>query len=110
MRAKQEENNKISYIKKPMAAQSYMCAVLAAIGLLLFIIGMGIGIVTQGNIPPGGVAVCFSSIIFSSVGLRYGYLSMREKEKNYILAKIGICVCGILDILWLVMILIGFRR
>lgn len=109
MRPKQEDN-KISYIKKPMANQSYMCLLLASISLLLFLIGMAIGIKSHGNIPLGGVAVCFSSLIFSAVGIRYGILSFKEQEKNYILAKVGTIISGIFAILWLVIILIGFRR
>lgn len=104
----QPEDNRISYIKKPMAVNSYMCLSQASIGVLLFIIGLAIGIRTQGNIPLGGAAVCFSSLLFSVVGIRYGIVSFREKDKNYILAKIGTYINGVLAIIWLVMILIGF--
>lgn len=104
----QPEDNRISYIKKPMAINSYMCLTLASIGFLLFIVGLAIGIRTQGNITLGGASVCFSSLLFSLVGIRYSFLSFREAEKNYILAKIGTSVCGALAIIWLVMILIGF--
>lgn len=105
----QPVDNRISYIKKPMAQHSYMCLILASIGLLLFLVGMGLAIRNQGEIPLGVAAVCFSSLLFSVVGVRYGYLSFREKEKNYILAKIGTAAAGFLTILWFVMILIGFR-
>lgn len=106
----QQEDNLISYIKRPMAENSYMCLILASVGLVLFIIGLTIGVRTQGNIPLGGVAVCFSSLLFSVFSLWYGAMSFREKEKNYLLAKIGTCAGGLLVILWLVMILIGFGR
>lgn len=102
------EDNRISYIKKPMAVNSYMCLTLASIGLLLFIAGLAIGIRMQGNISLGGASVCFSSLLFSLVGIRYGVASFRETEKNYTLAKIGTSISGALAIIWLVMILIGF--
>lgn len=108
--AQQTEDNLISYIKKPMALHSYMCIILASVGLLLFVLGLAIGVRTQGNIPLGGVAVCFSSLIFSVVSLWYGAASFKEKEKNYLLARIGTAAGGFLVIIWLVMILIGFRR
>lgn len=103
----QPEDNRISYIKKPMAVNSYMCLTLAAIGLLLFILGLTLGIRSQGDIPLGGVAICFSSLLFSLVGIRYGALSFRETEKNYILAKVGTILSLVLSIIWLVIILIG---
>lgn len=104
-----EEDKRISYIKKPMADQSYACLMYGGIGLVLFLIGMGIGIKSQGNIPLGGVAVCFSSLLFSAVGIRYGFVCFKEKEKNYLLARIGIGTSILLEILWLVIILIGIR-
>lgn len=105
----QPVDNRISYIKKPMAEHSFMCLCFSGIGLLLFAAGMGLSIRSQGNTPLGVTAVCFSSLLFSLFGVRYGYLSFREKEKNYILAKIGTVTGGILLILWFVMILIGVR-
>lgn len=105
----QANDNRISYIKKPMAEHSFMCLLLSAVGLALFLAGMAWAIRSQGNAPLGAAAVCFSSLLFSCFGVRYGYLSFREKEKNYILAKIGTAAGGILVILWFVMALIGFR-
>lgn len=110
MKRQQLEDNRISYIKNPMAENSIICILYASIGLLLFIAGIAIGIKTQGNIPLGGVAVCFSSLLFSGVSIKYGFASLKESKRNYILAKIGMTIGGFLVILWLVMILIGIRR
>ena len=105
-----QTDNRISYIRKPMAEHSYLCIGLAAVGLALAVVGMTLSVRNQGNTPLGAVSVCFSSLLFSCAGLRYGWLSFKEEEKNYLLAKIGTALNGILVILWLVMILIGFRR
>ena len=43
------------------------------------------------------------------MGLWYGCISFLEQEKNYILAKAGIGVSGLIVILWFVLILIGLR-
>lgn len=102
-------DNRISYIRKPMAEHSYMCIGLAAAALLLAVGGMALSIRNQGNTPPGGISMCFSSLLFSGAALCYGWKSFKEKEKNYLLARIGTGVSGILAILWLVIILIGFR-
>lgn len=110
MKRQQLEDNRISYIKNPMAANSIMCLIYTSIGLLLFVVGIAIGVRTQGNIPLGGVAVCFSSFLFSGFGVKYGFASFKESQRNYSLARIGITVGGFLVILWLVMILIGIRR
>lgn len=105
----QVNDNRISYIKKPIAAHSYTCLIAAAVGLVLFLAGMGLAVRSQGEVALGVAAVCFSSLLFSACGVRYGYLSFKEKEKNYILAKLGTVLSGILVILWFVMMLIGVR-
>ncbi len=104
-----ETDNRISYIRKPFARNSYLCLLLAAAGLFLGAAGMALSVAHQGNTPPGAVSMCFSSLLFSIAALVYGRQSFQEEEKNYLLARIGIGVGGLLLILWLVMILIGFR-
>lgn len=105
-----QTDNRISYIRKPMAEHSFFCIGLAAAGLILGAAGIALSVRAQGNTPLGAVSVCFSSLLFSIASLIYGRKSFREKEKNYILAKIGTAAGGILVILWLVMIMIGFKR
>lgn len=103
-------DNRISYIRKPMAEHSYLCLGLALIGLLLAIDGIGASTYYQGNTPLNVIAVCFSSLLFSILSLRYGWKSFHEEEKNYLLARIGSGISFFLVVLWLVIILIGFRR
>ncbi|MEF9939961.1 MAG: calcium:proton exchanger [Clostridium sp.] len=105
----QAEDSRISYIKKPLAAGGFICLGFSSIAFFLFMIAVAIGFYGKGNIPLGGIAVCFSSFLFSVVGIRYGIYSFKEEEKNYILAKIGTAIGGFLAILWLVTILIGLR-
>lgn len=105
-----QKDNRISYIRKPMAAHSYVCIGLALTGLLLAVCGMGLSIRNQGDTPLGGLAMCFSSLLFSFVSLLYGWKSFQEEEKNYLLARIGTALGGILTILWLVIMLIGIGR
>ena len=78
-----QTDNRISYIRKPMAEHGYLCLGLAG--------------------------VCFSSILFSVASLMYGWKSFKEEEKNYIFAKIGTILSGLLVIWWIVTILIGIR-
>lgn len=105
-----QTDNRISYIRKPMAENSYWCVGLAAISLVLGVAGMVISVRNQGNTPLGAISMCFSSLLFSCASLIYGKRSFREEEKNYLLARIGTVVGGVMVILWLVIILIGFRR
>ena len=105
-----QTDNRISYIRKPMAEHSFLCIGLAAAGWILCAAGLALSVRAQGDTPLGAVSVCFSSLLFSVTALLYGRKSFKEKEKNYILAKIGTAAAGILAILWLVMIMIGFKR
>ena len=86
-----QTDNRISYIRKPMAEHGYLCLGLA------------------GNTPVGALSMCFSSILFSVASLMYGWKSFKEEEKNYIFAKIGTILSGLLVIWWIVTILIGIR-
>lgn len=103
-------DNRISYIRKPMAEHGYPCIGLAAVGLLFAAAGMGFSISHQGNTPLYAISMCFSSLLFSAAALIYGWRAFREEEKNYLLARLGFGVSFVLVILWLVVILIGFRR
>ena len=99
----------ISYIRKPMAEHGYLCLGLAGVGLLLCVAGMAFSVRSQGNTPVGALSMCFSSILFSVASLMYGWKSFKEEEKNYIFAKIGTILSGLLVIWWIVTILIGIR-
>ena len=104
-----QTDNRISYIKKPMAENSFPCVISAA-GLVLCIAGMAVSIRSQGNTPLGAVAACFCGVLFSIAGLRYGYRAFKEREKNYILAKAGTVTAAAMVILCFVILLIGFKR
>ena len=80
-----------------MAEHGYLCLGLAGVGLLLCVAGMAFSVRSQGNTPVGALSMCFSSISF------------KEEEKNYIFAKIGTILSGLLVIWWIVTILIGIR-
>lgn len=104
-----QKTKKISYIKKPMAQNGFICLGLAAVALFLCLSGLGISIRNQGNTPVGGTAVCFSSFLFAVFGVVYGWASFQEEEKNYILAKIGAPISGLIVFFWIVLILIGLK-
>ena len=57
-----QTDNRISYIRKPMAEHGYLCLGLAGVGLLLCVAGMAFSVRSQGNTPVGALSMCFSSI------------------------------------------------
>ena len=77
--------NKVSYIKKPFAKNSF-------------------SYYTQGNAPLAAAALGFCSIIIAVSSVVYGVFAMMEKEKNYLLAKISLAAAGILLLVWVLMI------
>ena len=81
---------------------------LAAAALILAVIGVASSVMTAGNAELNVAAVCFCSCVIAIVSLIYGALSFLEKEKKYILSKIGMAVSGLLIIVWTVLIIIGF--
>ena len=76
--------DKVSYVSNPFARNSYYCLNTGAYG--------------------------FSSLAAALMGLWYGVRSFMEKDRNYILAKIGISICVVLVIVWAVIIVTGIVR
>ena len=95
--------NKVSYIKKPLAQNSFVAAGLVA-ALLFYAAAIGLSYHTQGNAPLAAAALGFCSIITAVSSVVYGIFAMMEKEKNYILAKICLAAAGILLLVWALMI------
>lgn len=51
-----QTDNRISYIRKPMAEHGYLCLGLAGVGLLLCVAGMAFSVRSQGNTPVGALS------------------------------------------------------
>ena len=102
-----KQRYKISYIRRPFAKRSRICLPLALISLAFCVVSFTLSVQQQGqgglNIAAWGV----SSLLFAVVALAYGGLSLLEKEKNYLLAKIGMWTAGILVILWICVVVAG---
>lgn len=100
----QRIGNKVSYIKKPLAKNSFVAAGLVAAALLFYAAAIGLSYHTQGNAPLAAAALGFCSIIIAVSSVIYGVFAMMEKEKNYLLAKISLAAAGILLLVWVLMI------
>ena len=96
--------NKVSYIKKPLAKNSFVAAGLVAAALLFYAAAIGFSYHTQGNAPLAAAALGYCSIIIAVSSVVYGVFAMMEKEKNYLLAKISLAAAGILLLVWALMI------
>ena len=59
----------------------------------------------QGELNVAAWAV--SSFLFAVTALIYGGLAFLEKDKNYLLARIGMWMAGILLVLWICVIVVG---
>lgn len=103
------KDNKISYIRKPLADHGGYCLGTAIASVIFGILGMALGVKSHGSTPTGALAVCFTSLAFSVLAVVFGIQSFREKEKNYILAKIGISAGGLVLVVWLIIIIVGGR-
>ena len=90
--------NKVSYIKKPFAKNSFVAA------LVFYAAAISFSYYTQGNAPLAAAALGFCSIIIAVSSVVYGVFAMMEKEKNYLLAKISLAAAGILLLVWVLMI------
>lgn len=106
---KDRERFKISYIKKPFARKSFYCIGLAAVALILGGVSLFISVRNQGQAGLNAGALGFCSLLIGAFSVGYGALSFWEREKNYILSKIGLFMGGSLVVFWVCMIVIGLR-
>lgn len=98
---------RISYIRKPIPKQSFFCLGFAAIGLFCFCFSLGRSIVNQGSGGPDVAAWALTSLLFSVETVICGVKTLKMKEINNILARIGTIAGGILLFCWLGMLVIG---
>lgn len=101
------QRHKISYIRKPFARKSLVCLPLAAIALVLGAVSVGLSVRMQGQGELNVAAWGVSSFLFAVMALAYGGLSFLEKEKNYLLSRIGMWMAGALIILWVCVTVVG---
>ena len=99
--------NKVSYIKKPFAKNSFVAAGLAAAALVFYAAAISFSYYTQGNAPLAAAALGFCSIVTAAASLIYGILALLEKEKNYRIAKVSTAIAGIEILIWLIIIVIA---
>lgn len=99
--------NKVSYIRHPFAAHSYISLGTSVLCLALTAASLWMSVAQEGQ---GGMitgALGFSAMVSAGIGLWFSLLSFMEKEKNYILAKISLGICGVILILWVMIIIVG---
>ena len=102
--------NKVSYVKNPFAKNSFYCLGLEIASLLLGALSMYFSVKNAGQ---GGLntgAYGFSSMAAAIMGLWYGILSFTEDDCNYILARIGMALEGIILLVWVIIIFTGIFR
>lgn len=104
-----QKQKRVSYIRKSFAKRSFLSLGLAIGALVLGIIGIISAVLAEGQAQLNVAAVCFCSLVISFFSLVYGVLSFFEREKKYILSKIGMGISAALIILWAVLIIIGIK-
>lgn len=101
--------DKVSYIRHPFAKNSYFSL---GLGLVCMLLTTSTMILSVRNAGQGGLitgALGFSSIIAAVMGIWFGLISFMEKEKNYILAKIGVGIALVVVIFWLMVLVVALR-
>ena len=102
-----KENKRISYIRKPFARRSFVSLPAAALALVCCAVSLGISAWHQGSGDANVAAWGFTSMVSAVVALVYGLMSFLEKEMNYLLARIGTAIGGILTLFWLCLLIVG---
>lgn len=104
---KEASANRVSYVRKPLAKNSFWAAGFLAASLVFGGLGIYGGVVTRGQAALSSAALGLCSIVLAAVSVWYGGISFLEKEKNYILARIVIVIGGAVLIGWAFAIILG---
>lgn len=101
--------DKVSYIRHPFAKNSYFSL---GLGLVCMLLATRHHDCIGAKRRAGGLitgALGFSSIVAAVMGIWFGFISFMEKEKNYILAKIGVGIALVVIIFWLMVLVVALR-
>ena len=104
-RPKHRQNNQISYIKKPISKTSMVACGLAAAALLLCYAALRLSVDSQGGAGLNAGACGFCSLLVALFSIGYAALSFREREKNYILARVSLLAGLALSVFWISLII-----
>lgn len=100
-------NNRISYIRRPLAGRSIPATCFAGIALVSTVVSLALSVSAQGNGEANVAAWGFCGMVFTAATLVYGITAFREKEKNYLLAKIATGAGAVLALFWVCMMIVG---
>ncbi|MDO4265357.1 MAG: hypothetical protein Q4C63_02695 [Eubacteriales bacterium] len=103
-----KKEKKYSYIKKPYARSGFYCFFLSVLAVLLFSAAMGFSLHAGGSGGMNAGALGFSSMVMALMSLWFMWLSFREPERNYIFSKTGGVLSGILVLIWIGILIVGF--
>ena len=101
------KEKKYSYIKKPYARSGFYCFSLSVFALLLFLLTMWLSLRAGGSGGMNTGALGFTSMVMLVFSLWFMRLSFQEKEHNYLFAKIGGCLSGVLLLIWIGILIVG---
>ena len=104
---KGQNQNKISYIRKPLARRGKMSLLLAAIATLLGAPGVYLGVQRNRNAGLSLAGPGFSHLLFAMVSLWYGWLAFLERNRNYLMARISLGISGLWAVFWVCMVIVG---
>lgn len=98
-----------SYIKYPYSRNGFISFALSVISLLLTLFVFIVSIAGGGNTGSFHASCGLTAIIMSLMGMWFSFLSLTEKEKNYLFGLIGGGISLILCVVWIVVIINGSR-
>lgn len=99
------QDNKISYVKKPIPQKSVIALVLLFVALIFWFAALRLGVTGQGEAGLNAGAFGFCSLLVTLFSMGYAGLTFREREKNYILARISLLAGLILVVFWISLII-----
>ncbi len=88
-----------------MAENSYAALGLAVAAWIFTIAAMSVACMTAGDAPIWAAALGFCGIVLIFGSILFGVFSLREKDKNYILAKTGMAAACVAGLVWIIVLI-----
>lgn len=108
-KAQLQKEGGINYVKRPIAKGSTTSLLCALISAAFLYAAFRIILFTKGNPDMTVSALVFSSLVFSLGSLWFGASAFKDKMAKHFLAFLGLGIGGIQFVIWMTVLILGYR-
>ncbi|OON87719.1 hypothetical protein BXO88_03370 [Oribacterium sp. C9] len=103
-----EKKKRFNYIRKKLADGTWFRVIITVISFILLVACLAVSTVMEGKGPMYVGAMGMTSVIFAVYAVLDMIPRAKDPEKNYLPSRIAGSISGLIVIIWISLIVIGF--